>query len=83
MEEQVLNILKDIQPGFDFEEDVDFVENGYLDSFDVVTLVAELEDKFSVVISALEIVPENFSSVKNICALVRRSPRSNAGDGQK
>lgn len=76
MEEQILQILKDIQPGFDFEEDVDFVENGYLDSFDVVTLVAELEDKFSVVISALDIVPENFSSVKNICALVKRSPKS-------
>ncbi|WP_165076531.1 MULTISPECIES: acyl carrier protein [unclassified Desulfovibrio] len=76
MEEQILKILKDIQPGFDFEEDVDFVENGYLDSFDVVTLVAELESTFSVVISALEIVPENFSSVKNISALVRRSPKS-------
>ena len=76
MEEQILQILKDIQPGFDFEEDVDFVENGYLDSFDVVTLVAELESAFSVVISALEIVPENFSSVKNISALVQRSPKS-------
>ncbi|MBD5625943.1 MAG: acyl carrier protein [Desulfovibrio sp.] len=83
MEEQILQILKDIQPGFDFEEDVDFVENGYLDSFDVVTLVAELEGTFGVVISALEIVPENFSSIKNICALVRRSPKSGEGARQE
>lgn len=83
MEEQILQILKDIQPGFDFEEDVDFVENGYLDSFDVVTLVTELEKTFAVAISALEIVPENFSSIKNICALVRRSPKSSEGATQE
>lgn len=79
MEEQVLSILKELQPTFAFEEAADFVEDGYLDSFDVVTLVSELESRFSVVISALEIIPENFSSVKNICELVRRSQKSASG----
>lgn len=74
----VLEILKDVQPDFDFEEGVDFIEKGYLDSFDVVTLVSELEDKFGVSISALEILPENFASVKNICALINKSPKRNS-----
>ena len=77
MEAQVLNMLKEIQPTYDFEKEVDFIERGYLDSFDVVALVAELEGTFSVSISALDIVPENFASVANICALVRRSKKLN------
>ncbi len=79
MKEQILAILKDIQPDFEFEDNVDFVENGYLDSFDVVTLVSELENRFSVLISALDIVPENFGSVQSICELVKRSPRKTSG----
>lgn len=74
-EQRILDILKDIQPAFGFEEGVDFIEEGYLDSFDVVTLVSELEREFSVLIPALEILPENFSSVKNIAALVNKSPK--------
>ena len=70
---RILEILKDIQPEFDFEEGVDFVAEGYLDSFDVITLVAELEDAFGVSISALDILPENFSSVENIKKLVEKS----------
>lgn len=73
MEEQVLRLLKEIQPTYAFEDGVDFVEEGYLDSFDVVTLVSELEEQFSVSISALDIVPENFASVRAICELIRRS----------
>ncbi|MBS6831063.1 MAG: acyl carrier protein [Desulfovibrio sp.] len=77
MEEEVLRILKELQPTYAFEEGVDFIEQSYLDSFDVVTLVTELEETFSVSISALDIIPENFSSVKSICALVRRSAKMN------
>lgn len=72
-EEKILRILKELQPDFDFEDDVDFVAQGYLDSFDVVTLVSELEGSFGIVISALDIVPENFASIKNILALVEKS----------
>lgn len=72
-EEKILKILKDIQPDYDFEDGVDFVAQGYLDSFDVVTLVAELEGSFGIVISALDIVPENFASIKSILALVDKS----------
>lgn len=75
-ENRILEILKEIQPSFDFEDGVDFVEEGYLDSFDVVTLVSELENEFGVVISALDILPENFASVKSIAALIERSKKS-------
>lgn len=73
METSIHEILLEIQPTYSFEEGVDFIEQGYLDSFDVVTLVATLEETFAVSISALDIVPENFSSVASISALVQRS----------
>jgi len=77
MEKTVLDMLKNIQPTYNFEDDVDFIEQSYLDSFDVVTLIAELEEHFSVSISALDIIPENFVSVKSICDLVHRSKKVN------
>jgi acyl carrier protein len=75
MKEKILQILKDVQPDFAFEEGVDFVEEGYLDSFDIVTLVSDLEGEFGVLISALAIVPENFGTVEAIAALVGRSEK--------
>ncbi len=63
MEEKILAILKDIRPEFDFETSEDFVEDGYLDSFDIVTLVSELEETFDVIIDGLDILPENFNTV--------------------
>ncbi|MBQ7606397.1 MAG: acyl carrier protein [Desulfovibrionaceae bacterium] len=81
MEKRIFSMLKELQPSFDFEEDVDFVSAGYLDSFDVVQLVAELEATFGVIISALDILPENFASVAAIKQLVERSPkRENPND---
>lgn len=74
-EEKILEMLKDLQPTFAFEEEVDFVEAGYLDSFDVVTLVSMLEEEFGIIISALEILPENFGSVSTIGRLVADSPK--------
>ena len=75
MKDKIHTILKNIQPDFDFEDGVDFVEQGYLDSFDIVQLVAELESEFGIVISALDILPENFATVQSICALVTRSSK--------
>ena len=78
MKEKVLSMLKELQPAFGFEENVDFIEAGYLDSFDIIQLISMLESGFGVLISALEIVPENFRSVETICRLVEKSPRRDA-----
>ena len=78
MKEQVLSILREIQPTFGFEDGNDFIEAGYLDSFDIVQLVSMLETNFDVEISALEIIPENFNSIGAICHLVEKSHRRHA-----
>ncbi len=68
--EEIREILVDIRPEYDFKEDVDFIEAGMLDSFDVITLVTELEEKFDIQIDGSEIVPERFNSIKAIKALI-------------
>ena len=73
MEEKIYNILKEIRPEFDFEESDNFVEDGYLDSFDIVTLVSELETAFDIVIDGLAVLPENFETIEAICNMVRKS----------
>lgn len=75
MEDKIRAILKDIQPEFEFEDGTDFIAEGYLDSFDVISLVSELENTFGIYISAMEIVPENFNSVAAIASLVAKSPQ--------
>ena len=70
--EQIKKILNEIRPEFDFESSSDFIEDGYLDSFDLVTLVAELDETFNISIDGLDIVPENFMSVETIAEVVKK-----------
>jgi acyl carrier protein len=70
--EKILNILKEIRPEYDFSEDVNYIDEGYLDSFDVITLVADLESIFQIKIAGNEINPENFSRLDSIVSIVNR-----------
>ena len=71
MKEQIVKILTELRPEFDFtQEGVDYIEEGMLDSFDLVTLVSELDSTFGISIDGVDILPENFSSVDSIAALL-------------
>jgi len=69
----VAEILKEIRPEFDFAASKDFIADGMLDSFDVVTLVAMLDKNFGISIQGVDIVPENFKNHEMIEALLRKS----------
>lgn len=69
----IYEILEELRPEFNFKESEDFIEDGLLDSFDVISLVSELEDKFDVLIDALDILPENFNTVESIAAVVNKN----------
>lgn len=71
MKDQIIKILTEIRPEFDFsQENVDFIEEGMLDSFDLVTLVSELDSSFGISIDGVDILPENFCSVDAIANLL-------------
>ena len=71
--EKIMEILKEIRPEFDFSTSENFIEDGYLDSFDLVTLVSELDSVFEISIDGLDIVPENFETVEAIANVVRKN----------
>lgn len=70
--EELLNILTELHPDVDFETEEQLIDNKILDSFDIVTLVAEIDAEFDVAIPAEELVPENFNSAKALYALIER-----------
>lgn len=69
---QLADILKEIRPEFDFTVSNDFMADGMLDSFDMVTLVSTLDKTYGISIQGTEIVPENFQNLKTIEALLRK-----------
>jgi acyl carrier protein len=65
-------ILKEIRPEFDFTASNDFIMDGMLDSFDVVTLVSTLDKTYGISIPGTDIVPENFQNLQTIEALLHK-----------
>ena len=70
--EKILEILKSIRSNVDFEAEKHLIDDGILDSFDVVSVVGELCDEFDITITAEDLEPENFNTVEAIAALVER-----------
>ena len=73
MREQIVKLLTELRPEFDFNQKVDFIEEGMLDSFDVVNLVSELDSLFGISIDGVDILPENFASVEAIENLLKKN----------
>lgn len=70
--DKLIRILTELNHDIDFETEDALIDGGILDSFDIVTLVAEIDDTFGVEIPAEELTPENFNSAKALYALVQR-----------
>lgn len=71
--EKIYEVLSDLRPEFDYHTSQDFIADGMLDSFDVVSLISELEEVFGILIDALDILPENFSTAESIANVVRKN----------
>lgn len=72
MREELMNILKELRPDVEFEADQELVDGGVLDSFDIVSLVGELNEAFDIEISVENLLPENFNSVEAMLELIRK-----------
>ena len=70
---QLLDILQQTCPGIDFTSSDHLIDDGILDSLDLVTIVTVLMDEYDVEISVDDLVPENFNSVQAIYDLIGRA----------
>ena len=73
MREQIIEILTEICPGIDFEQETALIDDGLIDSLDIVAVVTELMDAFDVQLGVDDLIPENFNSVEAICQLIERA----------
>ncbi|MDR5829791.1 acyl carrier protein [Caballeronia sp. LP006] len=69
---KLMDLLKSVRPESDFTRSEDFLEDGLLDSFDMLTLVSTIDDEFDISIDGLDIVPDHFRNVQAISLLIAR-----------
>jgi acyl carrier protein len=69
---ELLEILENLHPEVDFETCTTLIDDKILDSFDIITIISEINEEFDVVIPAEEIIPENFNSAQALHELVTR-----------
>ena len=70
--DKLLELLKGIRPDVDFETETALIDDGILDSFDIVSIVGELNDTFDINITPVDIVPENFNSAEAMWDMIQR-----------
>ena len=68
----LMEILENLHPEIDFNTCETLIDDGLIDSFDIVTIISEINEDYDVVIPAEEIVPENFNSAKALYSLIQR-----------
>ena len=68
--EKLIQILQSIKPHLDYEKEERLIDDGLLDSFDIVILIGQLNEAFDINISVAKIKPENLNSAKAMMALI-------------
>ena len=69
--DELLEILYDLHPDVDFENEEHLIDDGILDSLSIVSLISEINEQFDVTITAKDIIPENFNSAEALYALIQ------------
>lgn len=69
---ELISILTELHDDVDFATETGLIENGILNSLDIVSIITEVNDRFDVRIPAEEIMPENFDSAEALWALICR-----------
>lgn len=75
MKYRIIEVLNVVRPEFDFSESTNFINDGLLDSFDLIALVTGLDDNFSISIDGTDIVPENFMDLTTIETMLNKYVR--------
>ncbi len=70
--EELMQLLSDVRPDLDFTSEKKLIDDGVLDSFDIIAIVGELNSLYGIEINVENLLPENFNSAEAIYALVCR-----------
>lgn len=70
--EKLMEILMEINPNIDYENEKKLIDGKVLDSFSIVNLVAEISETFDIIISPKYLIPENFNSVEAMWKMIQK-----------
>lgn len=70
--EELIEILESIRPDIDFQTAKGMIDDGILDSFDIISIVSEIDETFGIYINVADLVPDNFNTLEGIHKLVEK-----------
>ncbi len=70
--DELKQILEEISPDIDFEAETKLIEDGVLDSFDIISIVGELNLHYDIEINVEDLLPENFNSMEAMMELIEK-----------
>ncbi|MCR4989593.1 MAG: acyl carrier protein [Lachnospiraceae bacterium] len=70
--EELIELLSEVKEDVDFENETSLVDDGILDSFDILQIISALNDEYDISIPASEIIPKNFNSAASLYNMVMR-----------
>ena len=70
--DDIIELLEDVREDIDYEQEKKLIDDGILDSFDILSIISALNEEFDITIPAKDIVPENFNSAEAMLAMVQR-----------
>ncbi len=69
---KLLEILEEIKPGVDFKNSKNMIEEGLIDSFDIITIITAINSEFDIDFTVADIMPENFETVETLYNTIER-----------
>ena len=70
--EEMYELLDGLKMNIDFRTEKNLIDDGILESLDIVVIVDELMCHYEVEITVENLLPENFNSVEAMYALVQK-----------
>lgn len=69
--DKLMNILNETRPDLDFAQETKLIDEEILDSFDIISIVGEINSEFDININVSDLLPENFNSAEAIWQLIQ------------
>jgi len=73
---KLLEVLETVKPGVDFKNSKDMISEGLIDSFDMISIIANINEAFDIDFSVADITPENFQTVQSLYEAIERIKNS-------
>ncbi len=70
--EQLIMIMSEIRPDIDFTTAENLIDDDILDSFDIISIVSEVNDQFGIEINVNDLLPENFNTASALYELITK-----------